>query len=62
MRWFPSLSLLFAGFLGLVQGLSSTGSRLLVVNEDSSELAKYSTFWADLEGNVEQLINLPRSI
>ena len=48
MRWL--LSLLLVNLLGLVQGLSSTGSRLLVVIEDSSEQAKYSTFWADLEG------------
>ena len=48
MRWLVSLLLL--ALLGLVQGLSSTGSRLLVVIEESSEKAKYSTFWSDLEG------------
>ena len=48
MRWL--ISLFFATLLCLVQGLSSTGSRLLVVNEESSELAKYSTLWGDLEG------------
>lgn len=48
MRWL--LSLLFVALLGSVQGLSSTGSRLLVVIEESSEKAKYSTFWTDLEG------------
>ncbi|KAM0794986.1 putative oligosaccharyl transferase subunit [Usnea florida] len=47
MRWLPSL--LLVALLGLVQGLSSTGSRLLVVIEESSEKAKYSTFWSDLE-------------
>lgn len=47
MRWL--LNLLFITLLGLVQGLSSTGSRLLVVVEESSETAKYSTFWDDLQ-------------
>ena len=50
MRWL--LALLSAALLGLVEGLSRTGSRLLVVNEESSELAKYSKFWADLEGKL----------
>ena len=35
---------------GLGHALSSTGSRLLVVIEEAAEKAKYSTFWADIEG------------
>lgn len=48
MRWL--LSLTFVALLGLVQALSSSGSRLLVVVEEAAEKAKYSTFWKDLEG------------
>jgi len=48
MRWL--LSLLVAALPGLTQALSSSGSRLLVVVEEASERAKYSTFWGDLEG------------
>jgi len=48
MRWL--LSLLVAALLGLAQALSSSGRRLLVVIEEASEKAKYSTFWGDLEG------------
>ncbi|EFW16240.1 oligosaccharyl transferase glycoprotein complex, beta subunit [Coccidioides posadasii str. Silveira] len=48
MRWF--LSLLVLGiYYGAVQALSSSGSRLLVIQEESSEKPLYSTFWADLE-------------
>lgn len=46
MRWL--LPFLFS-VLSLVQALSSTGNRLLVVVEDAAEKAKYSTFWGDLE-------------
>jgi hypothetical protein len=59
MRLF--LSFLVLAFLGLVQALSSSGSRLLVVLEEAADKALYSKFWADLEGwlnpamwNVEQ--------
>ena len=48
MRWlftFVSLAL-----LSLVQALSSSGNRLLVVIEEASEKEKYSQFWGDLEG------------
>lgn len=53
MRWL--LSILFLGLLGLVQALSSSGNRLLVVIEDAAEKDKYSQFWADLEGLLEPL-------
>lgn len=49
MRW--SLSLLVLGvYNGAVQALSSSGSKLLVIQEDASEKALYSTLWSDLEG------------
>lgn len=48
MRTF--LSFLLLGLLGLVSALSSAGTRLLIVQEDASEKALYSQFWADLEG------------
>lgn len=48
MRWF--LSFLLLGLLGVVQALSSSGSRLLVVLEELAEKEKYSNFLADLEG------------
>ncbi|MCJ1277352.1 oligosaccharyl transferase glycoprotein complex, beta subunit [Puttea exsequens] len=47
MRWLSSL--LLVALLGLVGALSSTGNRLLVVIEELSQKAKYSTFWSDLE-------------
>ena len=51
MRWLSCLSLLV--LLGIVQALSSSGNRLLIVIEEASEKAKYSTFWGDLEGRLE---------
>lgn len=44
------ISFLVLALLSLVQALSSTGTRLLVVVEEAAEKAKYSTFWEDLEG------------
>jgi oligosaccharyltransferase complex subunit beta len=49
MRGLLSLLLLLA-LLSLVQALSSTGDRLLVVLEDESEKSSFSQFWGDLEG------------
>lgn len=49
MRWL--FSFLALALVGLVQALSSSGNRLLVVVEEAAEKAKYSTFWSDLEGN-----------
>jgi len=48
MRWLQSILLL--PLLGLVSALSSTGKRLLVVQEEASEKSKYSEFWDDLSG------------
>lgn len=48
MRWLVSFFLL--ALLALVQGLSSSGNRLLVVIEEVAEKEKYSQFWGDLEG------------
>ena len=47
MRAFISLFLL--ALVSVVQALSSTGTRLLVVLEDAAEKTKYSKFWGDLE-------------
>ncbi|BCS29400.1 dolichyl-diphosphooligosaccharide-protein glycotransferase [Aspergillus puulaauensis] len=54
MRWCPSL-LLF-GFLAAVNALSSSGNRLLVVLEEATEKALYSTLWGDLESRGYNLI------
>jgi hypothetical protein len=50
MRLF--LSFLVLAFLGLVQALSSSGSRLLIVLEEAADKALFSKFWADLEGRL----------
>lgn len=42
-------SFLVLALLGVVQALSSTGRRLLVVVEEAPEKAKYSTLWEDLK-------------
>lgn len=43
------LSLLLLGLVSLVQALSSTGNRLLVVLEEAADKSKYSSFFGDLE-------------
>ena len=48
MRWLFSFLLL--ALLSLVQALSSSGARLLVVIEEAAEKEKYSQFLGDLEG------------
>ncbi|KAF2431324.1 Dolichyl-diphosphooligosaccharide-protein glycosyltransferase 48kDa subunit [Tothia fuscella] len=47
MRWLFSFLLLWLSTI--VTALSSSGNRLLVVLEESSEKDKYSQFWGDLE-------------
>ena len=47
MRWLFSFLLL--ALLGVVQALSSSGDRLLVVLEELAEKDKYSEFWEDLQ-------------
>ena len=47
MQW--AVSCLLLALVNVVQALSSTGSRLLVVVEEAAEKAKYASFWADLE-------------
>jgi hypothetical protein len=49
MRWLLSSCLL--ALLSLVQALSSSGNRLLVVIEEAAEKSKFSKFWTDLEGD-----------
>ncbi|KUJ09781.1 dolichyl-diphosphooligosaccharide--protein glycosyltransferase-like protein 48 kDa subunit [Mollisia scopiformis] len=48
MRWL--LSFLILGLLSVVQAVSSSGNRLLVVLEELAEKSKYSKYIADLEG------------
>lgn len=40
---------LFLGLLSFVSALSAAGSKLLVVVDDETDKAKYSTFWSDLQ-------------
>lgn len=54
MRWlFCSLLLALIGF---VNGLSSSGNRVLVVIEEAAERENYSTFLGDLEGEQSAYI------
>ncbi len=48
MRGF--LSFLLIGLFAVVNALSSSGNRLLVVLEELGEKEKYSKFFGDLEG------------
>jgi oligosaccharyltransferase complex subunit beta len=50
MRWF--LSILLLGLLGVVNAVSSTGNRLLVVLEELAEKDNYSKFFGDLKGKL----------
>ena len=50
MRWLISCFLLASA--GLVQALSSSGSRLLVVLEEAADKALFSQFSGDLEGQT----------
>jgi len=44
-------------FLGLVNALSVTGGRLLVVLDDVADKDKYSQFWGDLQGELHCFAN-----
>jgi oligosaccharyltransferase complex subunit beta len=55
MRW--CLAFFLACFLTAVNALSSSGSRLLVVLEDTAEKSLYSTLWSDLEGTAFFLVS-----
>lgn len=44
------LSFLLLGLLSIVQALSATGNKLLVILEDVAEKSKYSKYFKDLEG------------
>lgn len=48
MRWI--LSFLLLGLLAVVQAVSSSGNKLLVVLEELAEKSKYSKYLGDLEG------------
>ena len=48
MRWL--LSFLLLGLLSVVQAVSSSGNKLLVVLEELADKSKYSKYLADLEG------------
>ena len=45
-----SFPLILLGLVSLIQAVSTSGSRLLVVIEEAAEKIKYSTLWKDLEG------------
>ncbi|KAJ6046198.1 uncharacterized protein N7446_009288 [Penicillium canescens] len=60
MRW--CLALLICCFLAAVNALSSSGSRLLAVLEDTEQKSLYSTLWADLEARgYDVSIESPKS-
>lgn len=42
--------LLLCVFGAVVQALSSSGSRLLVIIDDVADKERYSKFWGDLQG------------
>ncbi|KAJ5672919.1 hypothetical protein N7507_002046 [Penicillium longicatenatum] len=48
MRWY--LALLVCALVAAVNALSSSGSRLLVVLDDTTDKSAYSILWSDLEG------------
>jgi len=48
MRWL--LSFLLLGLVAIVQAISSSGNRVLVVLEELAEKSKYSKYLGDLEG------------
>ncbi|KAJ5649573.1 uncharacterized protein N7484_003296 [Penicillium longicatenatum] len=48
MRWY--LALLVCALMAAVNALSSSGSRLLVVLDDTTDKSAYSILWSDLEG------------
>lgn len=56
MRWV--LSCLFLAVLGVVQALSSSGNRLLVVLEDAADKTLFSKFWTDLGGSLRPSVLL----
>ena len=41
---------LLIGLWSLVNTLSLTGNKVLVIHEDDSDRAKYAHFWDDLQG------------
>ncbi|KAM5483905.1 oligosaccharyl transferase glycoprotein complex, beta subunit [Microsporum audouinii] len=54
MKWLLTF-LCLSIYSAAVHGLSSTGDRLLVIQEDDSERELFSTFWADLESRGYKL-------
>ncbi|KAI9884060.1 MAG: hypothetical protein M1823_004150 [Watsoniomyces obsoletus] len=54
MRWLTSF--LLSLVLGLATAISTTGNRVLVVLEESTEQTKYSKFWGDLESRGYKLV------
>jgi oligosaccharyltransferase complex subunit beta len=54
MRWL--LTLLLLGLIAVVQAISSSGSKLLVILEELSDKTKYSKYFADLEGNTSSIL------
>ena len=56
MRW--STALMIAPFISLAVAISSVGSRLLVVNEDTTNEKKYSQFFSDLKSKLGACFDL----
>jgi oligosaccharyltransferase complex subunit beta len=54
MRWLLSFVLL--AWFGIVDALSSSGTRTLVVIEDLAEKDNYSKFFEDLEGEFWEIL------
>jgi len=49
-------SWLLLALVGIVSALSSSGSRLLVVLEETTDKDKYSQFWGDLKCKFQRWI------
>jgi len=49
-------SWLLLALVGIVSALSSSGSRLLVVLEETADQDKYSQFWGDLKCKFQHWI------
>ena len=54
MRWIFSVLLL--GIAAVVQAVSSSGNKLMVVLEELADKAKYSKYFGDLEGEYSLLL------
>ena len=58
MHWLKCWFLLT--LLSIVQAISSSGNRVLIVIEEASEKEKFSQFWGDLEGAAQTRCPVPQ--